>query len=346
MRVLADLHHQALFHSLKMLFEDRLGWELYRPIGEEWWHEGFWHVYNHPQTANQFLGLHQAADMPMDVHGVPLIEFERKNLHYRVEDGIHYVRDVGWGTTHRAVRLEKFREMDFDILVSSIPAHIEPFNKLIRQSHPKAKHIFQVGNRWTHLPGVQNIMASTAPFSSKVHTVFYHQEFDLNTWDYSEPKYHNVLASFVHYMKKAKRLKSMKLPGWDLFCWGAGMDKPLQGVGQVSAAMRDTSWIWQYKPGGDGYGHNIYNAYSMGRPMIVWGSQYKGCLAEELFTHGETCIDVEQTGSLDDLANLLLTLSDPHNHKRICKQAHERFKKCVDFDAEFEKMKKFLEDLR
>lgn len=42
MRVLADYHHHDLFESLAILFEDRLGWELYRPIGMEWFDEGYW----------------------------------------------------------------------------------------------------------------------------------------------------------------------------------------------------------------------------------------------------------------------------------------------------------------
>lgn len=62
MKVLADHHHDDLYESLRILFEDRLGWELYRPIGTEWYTEGYWDVYNHPDTVTQYLGLQIGAE--------------------------------------------------------------------------------------------------------------------------------------------------------------------------------------------------------------------------------------------------------------------------------------------
>ncbi len=55
MRVLADYHHGSLLRSLVMLFEGRLGMELYRPIGLEWFHEGYWAVSELKRTAREFL---------------------------------------------------------------------------------------------------------------------------------------------------------------------------------------------------------------------------------------------------------------------------------------------------
>ena len=41
-RILADFHHHALWESLRLVFEERFGWELYRPIGMDWFIEGYW----------------------------------------------------------------------------------------------------------------------------------------------------------------------------------------------------------------------------------------------------------------------------------------------------------------
>ncbi len=277
MRVLADFHHQALFHSLHMLFEDRLGWELYRPIGEEWWHQGFWKVYNHPNTAKQFLGLHQGTDMPHDVHGEPLPEVERKNLHYTVEDGVYYIQDLTYGTTHRGIRLGKFRSMDFDIVISSIPQHVASFQRLISECQPGAKHIFQMGNSWRAPPGVPNILASTDPFDTGgANTMFYHQEFDLDVFKYEPPVFHNVVNSYVHYMKNPHLLHGLisGLPGWTATTYGAGMQLQLAGVQQVADAMRNSAFTWHYKPGGDGFGHVIYGTYACGRPAAAYKRHY------------------------------------------------------------------------
>ena len=121
MRVFTDYHHSALYHSLQLLFEKRLGWELYRAVGPEWYHAGFWKVYDHPHTVNQFLGLQQASEVPLDVHGDPLTENECKNKHYAVEDGIYYIQDPVHESNHRAVTLERFKEMGFRILAAPQP---------------------------------------------------------------------------------------------------------------------------------------------------------------------------------------------------------------------------------
>jgi len=178
MKVLADYHHDGLYQSLRLLFEKRLGWELYRPIGLEWYTQGYWHVFPHINTARQFLDIEEDPILLRDVHGELLAEMERKNLHLAaVDDGLYMVKDPVHGSYHRAITLERFRAEQFDILVSSIPQHIEPFNKLIRECQRKAKHIFQVGNCWGHQRGVRNIMVSTAPFPVPAGTniVFYHQ---------------------------------------------------------------------------------------------------------------------------------------------------------------------------
>src|SRR5690242_6385574 len=41
MKVLADYHHHDLWESLELLCA-RLGWDLYRPIGMDWYEQGYW----------------------------------------------------------------------------------------------------------------------------------------------------------------------------------------------------------------------------------------------------------------------------------------------------------------
>lgn len=348
-RILADFHHQGLYHSLKMLFEDRLGWELYRPIGKEWHSEGFWMVYNHPATVIQYLGLEQAKVLPTDVHGVPLQEQDRKNLHLEEKDGIYNVWDPSYQTSYKAITLEVFKATEFDVVLSSIPEHIPMYNKLISLYQPKAKHIFQVGNRWRNLAGVSNIMSSTALFTTKANAVFYHQEFDLDIFRYEKPAFHNIVGSYVHNMKNTDVLQKTGalLPGWQFTKYGAG-GTPLQGTETVANTMRASSFTWHNKPGGDGFGHVIFGTFACGRPPIVWGNQYRGCLAEKLFVHGTTCIDVNRLALKDpnEISNLLRNYGDPDKHAVMCENAYNRFKEVVNFDEDFEKIKKFLEDLR
>src|ERR1035437_2463429 len=55
--VLVDRHHAGLFHSLQLL-GDRLGWDVYTPIGMDWWTERIWQfgfVFGDDRLARQYL---------------------------------------------------------------------------------------------------------------------------------------------------------------------------------------------------------------------------------------------------------------------------------------------------
>ncbi len=49
MNVLADRHHAGLYRSLQLL-GDRLGWNLYTPVGMDWWDAGV------PASRGRFIG--------------------------------------------------------------------------------------------------------------------------------------------------------------------------------------------------------------------------------------------------------------------------------------------------
>lgn len=260
-RVFADLHHADLYYSLQLLFEKRLGWELYRSIGLEWYHEGFWHVYPHIDTAKQYLDT-ETHVVPVDIHGKPLDERTWLNKNYTTkDDGIYYVTDPTKGKINRGVTLSRFKEMEFDILLSSIPSHVGPFNRLIELYQPKAKHIFQIGNNWSLNHNVKNIMAScrSAHVPPDKNVVFYHQEFDLDTFRYEGPARNpRRISSFIHYMQQPQLLQQLSqlLSGWEVNMYGAGMPQnSFCETYKIADAMREAGFIWHFKPGGDGFGH-------------------------------------------------------------------------------------------
>ena len=58
MNVLCDRHHAGLLYSLQLLFEDRLGFHLFVPIGHDWWDEEYWrfgNVFGDDRLAQQYL---------------------------------------------------------------------------------------------------------------------------------------------------------------------------------------------------------------------------------------------------------------------------------------------------
>src|SRR5689334_1196720 len=122
MKLFVDLHHAGLYASLHYLFENRFGWELYRPIGLDWFTEGYWKIAepygNAPDTIGQFLGLQQV-NLPLQVQ-------INKNPELK-EEGLYEIYDTFHDFNHKAITLKKFKEMEFDIVISSFQPHDEPY---------------------------------------------------------------------------------------------------------------------------------------------------------------------------------------------------------------------------
>lgn len=349
MLVFCDLHHADLYYSLQLLFEKRLGFEMYRPIGLEWHSEGFWNVYPHPATANQFLSLDQAIIPPKDVHGNNLPMKDQFNRYYRYEDGIYYIYDTTKNKIQRGITLDKFKSMNFDIIISSMPQHVEPFNRLISQFQPHAKHIFQVGNQWDMRLNVKNILASTSASvaPSNVNMVFYHQEFDLDVFRYQPPTVHKEVDSYIHYMKETELMSQFAslCSDWIFRTHGAGMSDAFNKTQDIATQMMNSAWTWHVKPGGDGYGHILHNSFACGRPLIIKKAYYRGQSAEPLLEDLVTCIDLS-CRSTQESCSILQQVCDPEKHTRLCENTYNRFRDVVNFDEEEVKIRKFLENLQ
>jgi hypothetical protein len=339
------MHHMDLFYSLQLLFEKRLGWELYRPIGMEWWNERLWSVYNHPNTAKQYLSTEQAIEIPKDVHGFSLPQRLRHNEVYRSEDGIYYVEDPSKGKVNRGITLERFRATKFDFLISSMPAHIPIFNELIRRWQPQARHIFQVGNAWGRQPGVGNILASTAPFPvpSDVNVCFYHQEFDLDVFSKAPPSPDRKVFSFIHYMREMELNLEFRrvMPDWEFRTFGGGMEGDLCRSSDIASRLRESAFVWHIKPEGDGFGHIIHNAFAVGRPPIVKMSHYVGKLAGSLMVDGVTCVNIEGL-PVEEAARRIRSIHSSDRYGEMCEAASRRFRENVDYDREETVIRSFL----
>lgn len=354
MRILTDFHHSSLLRSLQLLFEDRLKHQLFRPIGIEWFDEGFWKINNQADTAQQFLGLDQAYK-PSD-GTPPLNRLVNEQLGKARDEGVYVCANPGGRTFNRACTLEFFKNNSFDILIASIPAHIEPFKELIRLYQPHAKLIFQVGNNWNfdELEGL-NVLASTMPrpIKSTVNAIFYHQEIDTKIFTPTEVKPNKNIYSFVNIQQNTGE-------GWTDFLaleettayfglkWasfgGQCRDGSMAGDQELADKMREAMIIYHVKPGGDGFGHVIHNAYAVGRPVITRRSHYKDMPGGALMVQG-TCIDLDEH-SLPEVKNILHRLtSAPELLQQMGAKARERFDQIVRYDEETEAIKQWLTTL-
>lgn len=350
MRVLVDFHHSSLLRSLVMLFEDRLGAEVYRPIGMEWFHEGFWKINNLEDTAKQFLstdGLYTPKD------GTPLLNKIQTKVP-RMRPGCYHIEDPGGLTRHWAMTLETFKTNKFDFLVASIPQHVEPFKELIRLYQPDAKLIIQMGNNWNidNYPG-ENVLASIAPQLTSANAHFYHQEFDLDIFHPTPVEPSRKIYSFLNIIQNSgigwtdyQELKKMlERQGFEFRAYGGQCpDGNMTGARELADKMRESMAVFHVKPGGDGFGHIIHNAYAVGRPVITRSSHYKGQLAEQLLVPG-TFIDLDKYGR-PEVKNMLTRLShSPDELRKMGERAAARFREVVDYNKESEEIKTWLNSL-
>src|SRR5258708_34548481 len=117
MKIYTALHHLDLYYSLQLLFEKRLGYELYRPTGREWFTNGYWHIArpygDDPSTIGQYL----------DIGSIPKDHYPPLNDLVKPEEGIYIMEDKHNNTTNKAITFDKFIRTKFDIIIASIPDH-------------------------------------------------------------------------------------------------------------------------------------------------------------------------------------------------------------------------------
>ena len=334
--VLTDLHNGSLYNSLHLLFEKRLGFNLYRPIGEQWFHEGYFKIAepygNYPGTISQYLAIN---DRPYD-------PYTNLNGDLVESDGIYKIFSPEGNFEHKAITFDTFKNMKFDYIVGSHPLH-ECWEGLL-QYQPTPKFIMQLGNE-NQTTNTQNVLSSVWAMSPRLgqNVCYYHQEFDLNEFTYEPPDNHTLIRSFVHLHPEKETFDIYKsnLPEFQMEAYGMGTD--LGPSQNIAKQMKESAFGWHIKPA-DGYGHILHNWYACGRPVIIRGDYYAGKTGGMLLEDGKTCIDLDKHNFTENL-NMIRYWSLPDHHKEMCKNAHDIFMKVCDFNSEAENIKTFLSNI-
>jgi len=343
-RVLIDFHHDCLYESMALLC-DRLGWELYRPIGMEWFAEGYWsheRKWHGDAVARQYL----------EPWGSDLW------------DGTNWTRlNAFHGRIHNLLPLEQAHDLRPDIVISSLAHNHEGFARFA--SEVGATFGLQVGNvrfsaadmaedRWDL--AAFGLVSALLPVTPPKPHVVYHQEFRIvDRFDGSPgfryeppPRGEFIVSSFVqcypqdqpaydYWQKAAEQAPEL--------CWkvyGAyGEAQPdqyqagnLDRCADVAQAMRASDVAWHAKRWSDGFGHVAHNWHAVGRPMFGFRNYYKDQLAGQLWIEGETAWDIE-TRTPAEVASLIRRFRDDEEfHLRACERSAARFAEVVNFDEE------------
>jgi hypothetical protein len=337
MKVLLDYHHNCLWESMELLC-DRLGWTLYRPIGLDWYEQGYW---NHER---KFWG---------DTIARQYLEPWGSDTDLR-RDSFHPSR------YHKLLTVDEARDLKPDIVISSLAHNHEGFARFA--SEVGATFGLQVGNvrfgpddmaedRWdlATFGLVSGFMPLTPP---KPHVV-YHQEFSLKDFRYELPPadWHPgkfVISSFVQCYPQdlntypAWQATAPLFPEGDWRVYGAYGEAPLDQYAAgnidtcagVAAAMRASDVAWHAKAWSDGYGHVIHNWFAVGRPVIGFFDYYRNQMAGPLFEEGVTTYDLGRHSPEEIVAFISHLRNDETEHIKMCEASAARFREIVNFDEE------------
>ena len=330
MNVLIDYHHGGLFLSLHLLFK-RLGYTAYRPIGMDWFANGYFKIAepygNAPDTIGQYLDIN---DRQWD-------SYENLNGDYKLKDDIYHIYDPENKIQHKAVTFEKFKEMKFDLILASHPLHGN-WEELLKYQ-PQAKFVQQLGNE-NQTTTTKNVMSSVWQYEplEGQNVIYYHQEF--NVPKYTPPTNHDTINSFIINMPEVDTFEIYKsaLPEFKMKAYGLG--NPDGPVENLEKAMRDSAFGFHLKFW-DGYGHLIHNWAALGRPLIVRGDWYEGKTGGLLLEDGVTCIDISKH-TFEENLELIRFWAQPDNHRKMCENMYKKFKEVCDFDREAKQIKDYL----
>jgi hypothetical protein len=341
-RLLADYHHHDLWESLELLCE-RLGWTLYRPMGMDWFEQGYWNferAWHGDAVAKQYL-----EPWDLDVRGQARF-------------------DPSHDRWQNLLTLEQARINKPDIVMASVAHNHEGLHRLAQEVG--AKFGIHLGNvrfspidmaedRWdlADFGIVTSILPGPVP---KPHVVV-HQEFSLEDFRHEPPPEGFRVSSFVNCFPENpqayegwKQVASSR-PQYDWRVYGAYGSIPedqwaagnLNRCSAVGDAMRASHVAWHTKQWSDGFGHVIHNWFAVGRPVIGHEWYYRNQLAGPLWQEGVTSFDITDK-SVDEVTALIDRLhGDPDLRLEMGEAAATRFRNTVDFDEEEQLIRRMFE---
>jgi hypothetical protein len=346
MKILCDYHHGELYESILKLFEDRLGFAVYRPVGIEWHDEGYWTIGHHADVIHQYL----TKDFSTETQQAGIWQ----------EDGgsngeyFRNVIDIFERAPHKTITLEAAKEMKWDIILTTMENHFPLMEEFRRKFCPSAKHVFQIGNYLDALPrGVVNAMNSTAsPCNDVPNVVDYYQEFNTAMLPWQLPAnagktvYTFLILNAGHRGSDFMALEAA-MPNWVFKEYGShNRDGNIHKYKTQCEKICEAAFIWHVKLNGDGYGYNLHRALYAGKPMILNYStvfSHHRLARFNIFREGETIINYDGK-TIEELKAAVLRMHE--NWEGNSHAIRQRMQELVNFDNEETKVRKFLERLQ
>lgn len=353
--VLVDRHHAGLYRSLQLL-ADRLGWDLYTPVGLDWERERYWTFgMNIPgrteELAQQYLATHEGIWTPVYLRDEGLwATMDPEFPPAPGQDPAVYPREAIFGVT-----LDKARSMTWAYVIATLDDNQWGFSRLANELG--ARFVVQVGNTgqyvaWNLHPLA--LVSSEVPIVGR--GVRYHQEMDPEATGFVEPSNDPyglydlpTIASFVNCFPSIGpcydlwgQMQATLGEGWGFAEYGIDGEKGVvKPIGLLHELMGMSLFGWHDKVHGDGFGHVIHGWAAVGRPLIGHGHHYRGKMAEHFWQHGRTAIDLDVV-SIPEAARMVRDIAaDRDRHAEMCHAIRAELDR-IDHDAETDAIRRLL----
>lgn len=348
MNVLIDFHHDELHESLLKLFEDRLKFNVYTPIGFEWQTNGYWNISNLPQTIHQYLN----------------IDYKNKNDWIEIEPGVFHNNGCSrYRKYFKYITLNSAIEKKWDIIVSSHPNQFDYYHKFAQKYCKSAKLIMQLGNMMPIVSkNCKNFLNSTSTDYylhqlKNANTINYSQEFDYSDLtNFVIPENKTSINTFLLYNDSHNKNLMDKIVSelnWESKSYGCGnKDGQITDYKELVNKIKNSAFVWHYKRSGDGYGHTLHKALFAGRVPLLNKRMYQfhRLMHLKFFEDGITYINCNHDNNLDlDLSSEVIIRKIRNfyeNYDTNSKNIFERIRNIIDFDKEELEIRKFIENLR
>ncbi len=324
MNVFVDyVGHADLYYSMHALFEKRLGWNLYRPMGgAEWKEQNIW-------TA-PLPGY--AKDLGVNKEGIVQIEIPI------------------YPYTQHVITYEQFLEMDIDFIITTSWENESSFCNLAKVDKPKALMVRHIANIHERPVICRNILLSTLePMADDVNWLTFHPEH-VDAFIPNPTSDGKLIKSFSNYLPDyASDLAfwnqyAAALPEFEFRMHGLlGYDQVVSQK-DVPVAMSNAMFIWHTK-GTGGCGYVLRQALASGKPCIVYKdyARIHNTLARNLLKDGINCIDIDpNVHSFNDSVAKIREWSQPSAYTQVSELVTRTFRIDVNFEKEAVAIKQWL----
>lgn len=332
MKFLIDFHHPDLYESFLLTLEDRLGYEVYRPIGMEWWNEGYWNFerWAGDGKANIFLSPDPVLDIPGD--------------YYNVRPDVRHP-----GRSIKLVTLEQARSQSWDIIMSTVPENSSGFARFAGEVGARYAH--QLGNNehtlnYHYRPLL--LISTKRAVPDGLRGVNYDQELDTRLFFPTPVPMGGPISSLVLIWHNSDLVRQLwnycneHVRGVAFNMYGSEGEN-LWTTRDVAQVTRAASAIWHTKPIGDGWGHVIHGAAACGRPLLGYKSFYKGMVGERLWTHDNALLFDNLTKE-DIVKHLRLLMRDHDRLLKMGEASRAIWDKHIDYARDAENIRRLFEE--